>query len=314
MSVVAVCVCTYLRPLALGRLLDALTTTQPVQGFTVDGEQVDVRLVVVENHPAAAHRADVEALARRVPMRVDYVVEPRRGIPQARNAAVRAALPDADYVVFIDDDELPEPGWLTELLVTRRRTGADIVTGPVLPDFAPDAPRWVVDGRFFERPRYADGEQIHYAWTSNVLIARSAFDVADPPFDERFGLAGGEDTYFFRQAHLAGKRIVWSDKALVREAIPNSRCTVPWLLRRAYRRGNTLSICMVSLEDSARRRAKRVAHAIVALAHGIAIATTAAWRGRPALVRGAARVCFAAGLAAGMTGHVYHEYERVHGD
>jgi hypothetical protein len=52
----------------------------------------------------------------------------------------------------------------------------------------------------------------------------------------------------------------------------------------------------------------------VALAHGVAIATTAAWRGRAAVVRGAARVCFAAGLAAGMTGHVYHEYERVHGD
>jgi hypothetical protein len=71
---------------------------------------------------------------------------------------------------------------------------------------------------------------------------------------------------------------------------------------------------LVSLEDSTRRRAKRAAHAAVALAHGVAIAATALWRGRSALVRGAARVCFAAGLAAGMTGHVYHEYERVHGD
>jgi succinoglycan biosynthesis protein ExoM len=313
MSVVAVCVCTYLRPVGLARLLDAFATTQALDDVSVGDERVDTRFVVVDNDAAGGQRATVEAFAARVPARVDYVVEPNRGIAQARNAAVRAALPDADYVVFIDDDEVPEPGWLAELVAMRGRTGAEIVTGPVVPEFTADAPQWVVDGGFFERPRHADGHDIHYATTSNVLISRSAFAVADPPFNERLGLAGGEDTFFFRQAHLAGKRIVWADKALVRELIPTSRCTASWLLRREYRRGNTLSVCMTALEGSLLRRAKRAAHALVALLHGLGVATTALRHGRSALVRGTLRACFAAGLVTGMTGHVYHEYERVHG-
>ena len=106
----------------------------------------------------------------------------------------------------------------------------------------PAAPRWVVAGRFFDRPRYRDGAELHYAATSNVLIARSVLGIATPPFNERLGLAGGEDTYFFRMAYLAGCRIVWADRAVVRESVPLSRCTARWLLRREYRRGNTLSI------------------------------------------------------------------------
>ena len=46
-------------------------------------------------------------------------VEGRRGIPQARNAAVAVALERADFVAFIDDDEVPSPLWLAELLRLR---------------------------------------------------------------------------------------------------------------------------------------------------------------------------------------------------
>lgn len=305
----AVCACTYARPLGLARLLAALAALEQPGG-------VAVRLVVVDNEAHAPRRALAEGFARDVPWPVTYLVEPRRGIAQARNAAVRAALADAavDAVAFLDDDEVPDPGWLVELVAAWRRSGADIVTGPVVPLLDRAAPRWVARGRFFERPRYRDGAELHFAWTSNVLITRTALGIAAPPFNERLGLAGGEDTYFFRMAHLAGLRIVWADSAVVAEHVQLSRCTPSWLLRREYRRGNTLSVCLVSLEGSLPRRAKRVVHAASALLRGLATLLLAPVLGWRAVVAGGQSLCFAAGLVSGLTGHVYLEYEQAHGD
>ena len=65
------------------------------------------RFVVVDNDADESSRAVVTAA--KLPWPVVYVVEPERGIPFARNRAVREAA-DSDFVVFIDDDEIPEPG------------------------------------------------------------------------------------------------------------------------------------------------------------------------------------------------------------
>ncbi len=51
---------------------------------------------------------------------VEYVAEPERGIARARNRAV-AACADVDFVAFIDDDEVPEPDWLSRCARCRRR-------------------------------------------------------------------------------------------------------------------------------------------------------------------------------------------------
>ena len=69
-----------------------------------------------------------------MPWQLVYAVEPRRGIPFGRNTAVRTA-GDVDFVAFLDDDETADPAWLVELLRVQRTTGADVVTGTVLPVF-----------------------------------------------------------------------------------------------------------------------------------------------------------------------------------
>jgi hypothetical protein len=112
---------------------------------------------------------------------------------------------------------------------------------------------------------------------------------------------------------LAGHRIVWADQAVVTEYVPSSRCTTSWLLRREYRRGNTLSLCVAWLEGSLLRRVKRVSRAVLVFCGGVMTMLMAPARGRPALLKGAQRVCFAAGLVTGMAGHIYEEYGRTHG-
>ena len=158
---------------------------------------------------------------------------------------------DADFVAFLDDDEIACREWLAELLRVQRSTGADVVTGTVLPAFEVDPPTWMVDGGFFERRRYPTGHRLPYARTSNVLIAAPVIAAAGPaPFAEALALNGGDDTHFFMRAHDQGFSIVWADDAVVHETIPASRLSARWLLMREYRRGNTLSLCLRDLHDS----------------------------------------------------------------
>jgi succinoglycan biosynthesis protein ExoM len=309
---VALCVCTYGRPMGLRRLLESLLATVPPAIASPAGQH-HVRVIVVDNDPAEPNRQLAREIADRAPWPLDYVTEPRRGIPHARNAAVRACRDTADFVAWIDDDEVPMPGWLEALLAAQQETGADVVAGPVIPRFESPPAAWVEKGGFFERPRFPDRTQLTYAYTCNALVAFGVFELATPPFNESLGLSGADDTYLFRQAFLAGKKIVWADDALVIEFVPASRLRISWLLRRAYRRGNTLSVTLVGLEDSWHRRLKRVAHAGVSTIHGIWLILAASFAGRSALVRGLQRISFAAGLLTGLSGRAYAEYRDIHG-
>lgn len=65
------------------------------------------------------------------------VVEP--GISAVRNAALRFAS-TFDLLVMIDDDEVPKPEWLAELLRVQQVMRADAVTGPVISALPPNLP------------------------------------------------------------------------------------------------------------------------------------------------------------------------------
>ena len=66
------------------------------------------------------------------------VIEPRQGNCHAINAAFETALqmfPAATSFLMIDDDEIASPDWLEQMVGTADATGADIVGGPVFPEF-----------------------------------------------------------------------------------------------------------------------------------------------------------------------------------
>ena len=212
---VDVCVLTYRRPQSLMRLLGALQELR----FP------DVRLPSCAcwwwtTTPRLRPGKSARTLARGSPLRFVYIVEKRRGIPQARNAALAASLAHSDFLAFVDDDEVPEPDWLAELLRVQRAGDADAVAGPVLPCFEPGAARWLTRGGLFERPRHTTGARIDYAYTGNVLVRTAALAQMDALFDERLALSGGSDSEFFERFAASGRRIVWADAAIVHEWFP----------------------------------------------------------------------------------------------
>ena len=135
---VAIGVATYRRPEGLARLLDALANQRVAEGVALE-------IVVVDNDPEASAEAACAAERDTSPWPVHYVVEKRRGIPQARNAILDRVLPSFDWLAFTDDDALPEPGWVQALLDAQARTGADAVTGPSLPAFEQAPPAWLAE-------------------------------------------------------------------------------------------------------------------------------------------------------------------------
>ena len=231
----AVCALTYHRPEGLRRLLDRLEQLDVPNGH-------EMFVVIIDNDPEGSAREIAESAAEHAPWDLLYEIETERGISIARNSAVRRGLAaGADAIVFIDDDEWPDADWLAEFIATQLETGAEVVTGPVLPVFDDPAPTWVHAGGFFDRPRFPHNSAIPYATTSSVLMMRSCFDGRPAPFDPDFGLSGGSDTHLFAELRDAGHAMAWCDRAVVYEAIPTSRVDAPWLVRREYRRGQTLS-------------------------------------------------------------------------
>ena len=300
---IAVCIATFRRPEGLRGLLDGINRLTFVK-YPVPS----IRVIVVDNDTAhsAAPVCDRFSPGSRWP--VEYCLEPRRGIAQARNRAIACAGPDTDFVAFIDDDEIPEPYWLDDLLDTQRCYDADMVAGPVLPLLPEGSPHWLIRGRFFNRPRYATGQHLQFAGTGNVLIRSALFWQRGLNFNERFGLGGGEDADFSTRAVHTGLKIVWADEAIVYESVPPSRANARWILQRAYRVGNSTTWCETEMTSRTTARVIRAVKGSGRVVQGLLLSLPSLLIGRHALVKALQYVFRGAGMLAGLAGSRYEEY------
>lgn len=252
---VAVCIATFQRPKGLERLLEGLDK------LTFDKcETPSLEIILVDNDAAGPAYAFCQGIRSDLNWRLKCSVEPRRGIPYARNKAVAWAQErHADFLAFIDDDEVPEPSWLDELLCVQRLYNADVVAGSVLPRFAVPVAPWKAE--LFERRRFATGHLLDWASTNNVLVRSEVFEQMDRLFDERLALSGGSDKEFFARVHRRGYKMVWADEALAYETVPESRASVRWVAQRWYRYGNNYSLLAIESKSSIAARASLVAEA-----------------------------------------------------
>lgn len=302
---VVVAVLTFRRPHDLMEILPALVT----QAASV-GDRVEV--LVIDNDPDAGAREYTEGV-RTVMAPVRYVHEAAPGIAAARNRALREAS-GADLLVFIDDDERPVDDWLARLLAAWRQHRSAAVVGAVVSRFDSEPDSWITAGRFFERRRLPTGTVVDVAATNNLLLDLETVRRLKLGFDTRYGLSGGSDYLFTRQLHELGGVLVWCDEAIVFDVVPPNRSTRYWVLRRAFRSGNTASL--VALDPTLARR--RVLTRMGMLARGSVRVAGGTMRFATGVVtghvgrraRGLRTVARGAGMLAGSFGSVYYEYRR----
>lgn len=263
-------------------------------------------ILVVDNDPGAG-AADVVA-----GLGAEYRHEPVPGIAAARNRALDE-LGEHRYIVFIDDDEHPEPGWLRALLATITGTGAAAVAGAVVSEFAHDPGDWVAAGRFFQRRRLPTGTPISVAATNNIVFDVEQIDGLR--FDLRLGLIGGSDSLFTRLLARDGKAMVWCDEAVVVDRVPASRLTREWVLRRGYRLGNSaVGVSLLMARSSSERVAVRVRGAgqgLVRILGGfLRYLYGGLTRSLAHRARGLRTVSRGRGMLAAAAGITYAEYQR----
>jgi succinoglycan biosynthesis protein ExoM len=226
---ICVCICTYKRLPFLKRLLAELAAQETDDQFTYS-------VVVADNDAHESAATVVVGSAAAVPhMRSTYCVEPRQNIALTRNKAIEHA--KGDFIAFIDDDEWPTRRWLVTLYNACRDYEADGALGPVKPHFDETPPRWVIAGRFYDRPSYPTGFVIDWrkGRTGNVLLRTRVFDDTEPPFRPEF--LTGEDQDFFRRMIEKGFRFVWCHEAMAYETVPPIRWNRTFMLKRALLRG-----------------------------------------------------------------------------
>jgi len=222
---------TYLRTKGLRRLLDG------VADLTIP-EKSRIEVLVVDNDPLNSGKGVVEEFVRATNFACSYLSEPRRGISHVRNRLLDFALEqNAEFLAFIDDDEVPRQDWLGNLMVTQRELQAAIVGGPVIRVFPSGTPAWYSRICFFEARREPTGLTRKSIDTGNSLLHLRDIRRLGLRFDESLSLSGGEDMFFSRQALQRGAVLVWAADAEVFEYVTASRLTRRWIIKRAFRSG-----------------------------------------------------------------------------
>lgn len=296
---------TYRRPAALA---SALTETQlQVDAMNASPEsRFRVSILVVDNDAAASGRETAEMFD------VRYVVEATPGIAAVRNRSLTECA-GVDALIFIDDDEIPEPGWLIALVAMYERTGASAVAGRVITRFPDDVEPWVRASGAFIRPVRTDGQRMREAATNNLLLDLVQIRTRGISFDERFGLTGGSDSMFTRELTERGGTIRWAEDAVVIEQEDAGRFTRSWVLMRTFRFGNGSARVAIK---TARTPLRRLGARLSSTARGVirVVAGSLGWAigalsgSLPRRARSLRTIYRGAGLIAGAAGYAHNEY------
>jgi succinoglycan biosynthesis protein ExoM len=219
---VDVCVCTYQRE-SLSKTLASIDAQLGLTG--------GVRILVADNDVSPSAKARVENDVGRWPR--DYIHAPARNISIARNALLDAST--APFIVWIDDDEIADPSWLSNLLSAIG--DHDAAFGPVRALYPDAAPEWLKAADLHSTQAVVTPDGVITGYTSNAIVRRDA--VGGERFLEALGRSGGEDTEFFSRLHGLGRRYVAAPGAIVEEPAAPNRLSLRWLEQRAFRAGQT---------------------------------------------------------------------------
>lgn len=194
-----------------------------------------VEMIIADDSQVKAVEILLVSLENRTGL--NLVISAAKNISIARNMCMAHAA--GEYIVFIDDDEVPDSQWLVNLVEIAEISGADAVQGNVLGVYPKSSPDWVSKVRPFDKAFGKTGEHLKLGSTCNLLFRRRALTARSLQFNTRYGKSGGEDTDFCYRLTSSGGVIVCSPTALVYEDVPPERLSWSNLFRRFARGGHT---------------------------------------------------------------------------
>jgi glycosyltransferase involved in cell wall biosynthesis len=216
------------------------------------------QLLIVDNGSADGTADYVSSLARNDP-RVRLFVERRTGQYYARAAAIEQARGSA--LIFLDDDAVPQEGWLNALLRGLHSSSTVGVVGcGIDPAWETERPSWLSERLMREipviSPPYERVESRFPCYPPGIALAMrlngcAELYAAQPRRTEyplgrkgtvsdgaRYQLLAGDDTDLCEIYARNGFRVIWSAAARVSHAVASERMQPSWYLRKFKSEGH----------------------------------------------------------------------------
>lgn len=223
-------ICTHNHLVALKQTLTELHDLHPPQGAW--------ELLIVDNaSPDGTGAWLAQGGWQRIDIDCRVVQENRLGVAHARNRALAEA--KGEYVVFLDDDETPEPDWLVNLeqIIDTHHPAA--IGGRIRAHLPNGRPDWLTDELlgFLGELNYGPVERALTEISTPIFTGNAVFHrqtVLDAGgFNGNLGRrgniqSGGEDTELYRRLINLNKTVRWAPQAIIHHRIE------PWKLRRTY--------------------------------------------------------------------------------
>ncbi|MDH3947325.1 MAG: glycosyltransferase [Gammaproteobacteria bacterium] len=188
--------------------------------------------------------ADTAWRPANVPVRI--VPEESLGLSNARNRALKVAR--GNYLVFIDDDETPDPRWLVAYERDMLFYKPDALGGPIEVIFEHgERPTWLKDELlgFLGHLDHGEGRWLTDPATTfyggNFAVRKDIFSQVGE-FDSGLGRkgrinTGGEDTEFYRRLIDNDHSVRWVPEATIYHRIRADKLRRSYFLELHYRQG-----------------------------------------------------------------------------
>ncbi len=254
------------------------------------------RLLVVDNDVSGASAARLKELIAPFPG-ATYLPCAREGISHARNASLEAA--GEGWIAYLDDDAVPEPGWLAGLAAAHADApaGTAVIAGRIDPEYEAPLPAWwpaSMMGILSVQPVAGRGRMgidplpgpvwaiaANLAFAVRPLLEAGGFP--DWPSRKGTSLLSGEEAYAARLLQERGHVVWYDDRMRALHTIQAPRMSPGWLLRRMRGQGATEALMDRSFATRGTILREAALHACKVATHwplGFVPATTPRFIGR----------------------------------
>jgi len=203
-------------------------------------------LLIIENGSTDATPSILGSHAWPAEWHVRVVREEKLGLSNARNRAIEEA--QGDYLIFIDDDETPDPEWLRAFERLIKDHAPDAFGGRIEVLFEGNRPEWLADELlgFLGQLNRADSvtplTQQNTSFHGGNFGVRKAVCKTVGGFDAMLGRkgsdnTGGEEVDFYRRLLGHSFKVYWTPHAVIHHRIQTDKLKRSYFLDLHYRQG-----------------------------------------------------------------------------
>ena len=200
--------------LTFHRIEGALSAVRSILAQT---QAPSYEIILMDNDANSSARPAADILATEAKghgIDFTYAVEPKAGVANARNSAVKLAR--GQFIAFLDDDEVAFKDWLQNLYNAQKTTNAEVVFGPIEARLGKEAaePKHYFQ-EFFSRTLDGETRIVEKAYgCGNCLIMREKVLKGETPFNPMTNETGGEDDLLWVEVRRHGGKFAWAHDAM----------------------------------------------------------------------------------------------------